>query len=46
MPRLSLDKKYRLSYGCTKCQRRHYQGTKIYTEHMKFQSKEGLERGK
>ena len=29
-------------YGCVQCQKYHYEGTPIYDEHIRFQSKDGL----
>ena len=34
-----------LSYGCTKCQKRHFDHEPIYNQHIMFQSKEGLDQG-
>lgn len=32
------------SYGCSKCQKIHYENEKIYNEHINSQSKHGISR--
>jgi len=31
------------SYGCCKCQVRHYEGDPLYNDHLKYQSKHGIQ---
>lgn len=30
-------------YGCTRCQRHHYEGTALFEKHLYWQSKHGIQ---